>query len=316
MKTLQLVSVAVGLAMVAACNRSVTDREVRETADEIRTAAATAGERLADSWLTTKVQAQFFADDDIKARYVDVTTRDGVVTLKGHVESDQVRQQALQIVRNTDGVKQVQDQLVVGGPTTTAFDPQASEPVATSGTTSTTPASATLEAVIDDERIVTSIQASYFLDSRVKARDIDVDSTNGVVTVRGQVGSDSERAQALILASMTNGVQRVEDGLRVDASLPQPQAETTGTSGLDAGPGAGNTDQESGDSSLEMQVRQQLSTDASLKGSQIEVSVKDGVVLIQGELPDPASKQRALTMLRGTEGVVQIVDRLRVVERR
>ena len=313
MKTLQLVSVAVGLAVVAACNRSVTEREARETANEIRTAAATAGERLADSWLTTKVQAQFFADDDIKARYVDVTTRDGIVTLTGHVESDQVRQQALQIARNTDGVTQVQDQLVVANAATTALAPPPSEPVATSGTTVTTPSS-TPTAVIDDERIVTSIQAKYFLDSSIKGRRIEVDSTNGVVTVLGQVGSDRERVQALILASMTEGVQGVEDGLTVDASLPQPQP--TGTGGVDGGQGSGITEQGSGETALETRLQQQLSTDASLKGSQIEVSVKDGVVLIQGDVADQASKQRALTMLRGAEGVVQVVDRLTVGGRR
>ena len=36
---------------------------------------ARAGDRLADGWLTAKVQAKFFADDDIKARYIDVATR-------------------------------------------------------------------------------------------------------------------------------------------------------------------------------------------------------------------------------------------------
>jgi osmotically-inducible protein OsmY len=40
------------------------------------------------------------------------------------------------------------------------------------------------------------------------------------VTLRGAVGSDAERTQALALARATTGVERVEDGLTVDASAP------------------------------------------------------------------------------------------------
>lgn len=315
MKTLQLLSV--GLALVlAGCNRDVAEREARETADELRTAAATAGERLADSWLTTKVQAQFFADDDIKARNIDVTTVDGVVTLRGHVESDRVRLLATQIAQNTDGVRQVQDQLAVGQRGNVA-GPSSSAPVATTGSAPDTVLPSETGAapgVNDDQRIVTSIQAKYFLDNSVKSRDIDVESRNGVVTVRGRVGSDSERAQALILARMTAGVQRVEDGLTVDGSLAP--AEAIGTGGTTVEQGSATDAVPSADSSLETSIRQQLSSDTRLASTEVEVTVKDGVVLVQGMVPDQASKQRVLTMVRRADGVAQVVDRLTVVARR
>ena len=315
MKTLQLLSVVLGLVL-AGCNRDVAEREARETADELRTAAAAAGERLADSWLTTKVQAQFFADDDIKARRIDVTTRDGVVTLRGSVESDQVRRLATQIARNTDGVREVQDQLAVGQPGTASTP--ASSAVATTGSAPDAvrpPETAAAQGVTNDQRIVTNIQAKYFLDESVKSRDIDVESRNGVVTVRGRVGSDSERAQALILARMADGVQRVEDGLTVDASLAPP--ETIGTAGTTAEQGSVTTPTPpSADGSLETSLRQRLSSDTTLADSQIEVSVKDGVVLVQGTVADQTSKQRVLTMVRQAEGVVQVVDRLSVAGRR
>jgi osmotically-inducible protein OsmY len=314
MKTLQLLS-AVLLLVVAGCNRNVAEREARETADELRTAAATAGERLADSWLTTKVQAQFFADDDIKARNIDVTTVDGVVTLRGHVESDRVRLLATQIAQHTDGVRQVQDQLAVGQPGNVA-GPASSAPVATTGGAPDTALPSETSAapgVTGDERIVTSIQAKYFLDTSVKSRDIDVESRNGVVTVRGRVGSDSERAQALILARMTPGVQRVEDGLTVDGSLAP--AEPIGTGGTTPEQGSAAGAPPSADGTLETSIRQQLSSDTRLAGAGIEVTVKDGVVLVQGTVPDQASKQRVLTMVRQAEGVAQVVDRLSVAGR-
>src|SRR5688572_564920 len=60
-------ALALVVSATAACNRADTSREAREAAAEVRTVAARAGERLADSWLTAKVQAKFFADDDVKA---------------------------------------------------------------------------------------------------------------------------------------------------------------------------------------------------------------------------------------------------------
>src|SRR5688500_8167174 len=79
------------VVVVAGCNRTETRREARETAAEVKAAASRAGEQLADSWLTTKVQAQYFADEDIKSRYITVTSRDGTVTVKGFVERSEER---------------------------------------------------------------------------------------------------------------------------------------------------------------------------------------------------------------------------------
>jgi osmotically-inducible protein OsmY len=55
----------------------------------------------------------FYLDKEVKAADIDVTTRGGVVTLTGTVESDAVRKKALADARSTDGVKQVVDKLSV-----------------------------------------------------------------------------------------------------------------------------------------------------------------------------------------------------------
>ncbi|HZJ33130.1 MAG TPA: BON domain-containing protein [Vicinamibacterales bacterium] len=216
-------TVVLALASVAACNRAETSRDaehakeqMKSAANQAKSAATQAGEKLADSWLTSKIQAQFFADDDIKSRYINVGSRDGVVTLKGFVESDDARRQVLEITRNTDGVKQIDDhQLLVGRPAHESFDSAAAtslpEPVATSGLAPAPGAS--------DSTTMTMIQAKYFMDPAIKARNIDVQVANGVVTLKGSVGSETERQQALLLARSAAGVQRVEDYLTVDAAL-------------------------------------------------------------------------------------------------
>jgi osmotically-inducible protein OsmY len=217
----------VGLAVVAtmACNRTDANREARDAAAEVRSVAEQAGDRLSDGWLTTKVQAQYFADQDIKARYVNVSARDRVVTLSGYVESPEARAEAVQIARNTDGVQSVNDQLLIGvSPKDEAFGttPDAGADVAATGGAAPTGSPEADAAVtqqpapLDDDQITSMVQARFFLDPAVKARVIDVATANGVVTLRGKVANESERAQALLLARQTNGVGRVEDMLTVD----------------------------------------------------------------------------------------------------
>jgi hyperosmotically inducible protein len=209
-----------------ACNRTQTNREAERAAEEVQAAAETAGdkletagEKLADAWLTAKIQAQFFADDDVKSRYINVTTRDGVVKLKGFVASDDARRQVLEITRNTDGVRQIDDrELLVGRPANESFDivarPPSLPPVATTGVAPVAPLPAP-----DDSTVVSLVQARYYLDPALKTRQNDVTAANGVVTLKGQVASEGERAQALSLARSTQGVQRVEDALTVAAGI-------------------------------------------------------------------------------------------------
>jgi osmotically-inducible protein OsmY len=168
--------------------------------------------------------------------------------------------------------------------------------VATSGTL---PAEG---AILDDATVTSRIQAKYFLDPTIKGRRIQVDTQGGIVTLRGEVASDNERAQALLLARTTEGAERVEDALTVDAGIEAPAA---------AGdvPAPSKAD----DEALTALVQSRLGDDTSLNAAtMITVTAKDGVLLLDGTAPTAAAKQRALSIARGTDGVVQVVDRIRV----
>lgn len=222
MRTPQLLSGAIALACATAtaCTRAEVEREARNAAAGAQAVAAKAGERLADGWLTTKVQAQFFADNDIKSRYLNVSTRDGIVLLSGYVDSQKARQEAVQIARNTDGVKRVDDTLMIGRAPSEAFEPVSPTEGAVATTGSDSEASIAANAqlagrALEDERITTTVQARFFLDPALKGRAIGVATRNGVVTLRGSVQSETEHALALLVARNTIGVGRVEDLLMV-----------------------------------------------------------------------------------------------------
>ncbi len=303
MRTPQLLcsaAAAVALAAAVSCNRGDTNDRAQRAATEVRQAASRAGDELADAWLTTQIQSKFFADRDVKARYIDVSTHDKVVTLEGYVQSNPVREHAVEIARNTGGVREVQDRLLIGQAPATAAErhPSAAEAVATSGAGGTA-------GKLDDARITTTIQSRYFLDGTVKGRNIDVDTRGGVVTLHGQVASEAERAQALRLARETEGVQRVEDMLTVDAALDRAASGTSGDrSTLDT------IGERLDDGVVVTKLKAKFLADAQLKGSDIDVSASNGVVTLTGRTPDAASRQHALSVARETDGVTQVVDRL------
>lgn len=97
-------------------------RDVGEgLADAGRAAAEGAqelGERvephLRDAALTAAVKGRLAADPEVDALAIDVDTVDGVVTLSGKVDSAAQRDEAAELARGTDGVREVVNRIEVG----------------------------------------------------------------------------------------------------------------------------------------------------------------------------------------------------------
>ena len=66
-----------------------------------------------DAGITTAVKSKLAADDTVKAYQVDVDTDNKVVTLRGEVDSPAAETIAIQIARDTDGVRDVIDEIRV-----------------------------------------------------------------------------------------------------------------------------------------------------------------------------------------------------------
>jgi osmotically-inducible protein OsmY len=312
MKAPQLLCAAVAVALsVGACQKPASRAELKptanETADRIKTESVKAGGKIEDVWIATKIQSKFVGDRDIRARDISVSSDGGVVTLRGHVLNESAHQLALTIANNTAGVKQVVDQLdvdVAGPPAPRAASTSTPGVVATTGTTTPTPgttSSAPVSATAsDDARITTSIQSKYFMDDRIKGRHINVTTHAGVVTLNGDVADETERAEALLIARTTEGVKQVEDSLNMSTASPAT---------ADSAPPVATADP---DTALVDRVKSQLLSDSQLKNAPVEVTAQSGVVVLQGTVASSAAKTRALTVVRGTDGVTQVVDRIRV----
>ena len=66
-----------------------------------------------DPTVTVAVKTRLLADTAIAGRRIDVDTRDGVVTLSGEVRSQAEKDIAVQLARDTTGVREVIDRLVI-----------------------------------------------------------------------------------------------------------------------------------------------------------------------------------------------------------
>ena len=102
--------------------------------------------------------------------------------------------------------------LIVGAPQATSAAPRAPRAVAAAG---------------DDAALKSEIAASFKKNSSLAPRDIDVDVNDGVVTLKGEVRTEAERARAGKLA-LVKGVARVDNRIEINPKIDQSKIEGAG----------------------------------------------------------------------------------------
>jgi hyperosmotically inducible protein len=275
-----ILAIVVGVGSVA-CDRP------SQTVDRQPAAEATDASKtpVGDSWITTKIEAQYFADADVKARYIDVTTMNGTVMLDGRVDSERARQKAVEIAQKTDGVTKVDDSLEVG------------PAPASSGSTG-------LAEQASRSWITTKVEAQYFTDPDVKGRNIDVTMANGVVTLSGTVDNEAVRRRAIEIARSTDGVRDVEDHLRIEAE-GGPRADSR----------RAETDRQLSDGDIADRIEAKYYRDENVGGNDIDVSASGGVVTLNGTVDTEGERRRAVMIAKRSAGVKDVKDELKVESR-
>lgn len=82
-----------------------------EVGEKVAIAAAKVRETAGEAALTSKIKAKMVLDDNIKARAIDVTTDESIVTLSGSVRSVDEHDRAIRLATETAGVSRVVDRL-------------------------------------------------------------------------------------------------------------------------------------------------------------------------------------------------------------
>lgn len=142
-----------------------------------------------DSAISGKIEESLEANSAVKARQVHVTTREGVVYLTGVVDSEDSRREAGRVAWRTAGVDGVMNDLTVGERTVGDW--------------------------VDDVTISSRLKAMLIADTDVRASDIDVSSSQGVVTLIGRVRTKTMKQDAERIARGIKGVTDVHNELVV-----------------------------------------------------------------------------------------------------
>ena len=175
-----------------------------------------------DAGITTNIKSKMAADDTVKAYQLDVDTSNGVVTLSGDVDSSLAKARAVTIAQNTDGVRNVVDEITVTetAPTGGLLDDR--DDVARDDADNDREPDNAAERGLDragvaagDAAITAAVKSKFLADSAVSGLKIDVDTSNGIVTLTGSVSSRAEADRAVTMARATEGVTRVVNNLRV-----------------------------------------------------------------------------------------------------
>ena len=94
---------------------AVSPKPTATTGDRLDDAADRTAGVVTDAALTSAVKTKFLADTIVSGLKIDVDTKDGVVTLNGNVASKSEADRAMSLARDTNGVKEVVNNLRVKG---------------------------------------------------------------------------------------------------------------------------------------------------------------------------------------------------------
>lgn len=157
-------------------------------------------QKVEDANVTAKVKSQLLWNSNTGGLNITVSTRSGVVTLEGTVKSDAESGLAEQIASNTNGVTKVNNRLRVD---TAMVPPDEAAERATDEVAQN----------ISDSWITAKVKSVLLYNRTVDGTDINVETTDGVVSLHGLVDSTREREQAIELAGSVKGVKLVNDVL-------------------------------------------------------------------------------------------------------
>ncbi|HUM14338.1 MAG TPA: BON domain-containing protein [Candidatus Nitrosotalea sp.] len=176
-------------AAQAQTTKDKIENSMEETKEKAKSTTQEAKTAVSDSWVTSKTKIALFSDERVKGTQVSVDTANGVVHLRGKVDSDEAKQAAAEVAKSIEGVKSVKNDLQVVAPT----------------------ARKAVDA--NDKDIAKTAESRIHRDASLKK--VDVRADDGVVTLTGEVPSITAAAKASEMARGIPGVKAVKNELTV-----------------------------------------------------------------------------------------------------
>ena len=148
-----------------------------------------------------------------------------------------------------------------------------------------------VETMMDDSTITTRINHEMMRDKVVKARQIDVDTIGGHVTLTGVVATPNEAKRATQIARGVPGVKSVSNNIQI---------------------GERSFGDVWDDNVLGNKIKAKLIAEPEVRSLNIDVDVYLGVVTLTGIVSSKYQRDRAIGISRNTDGIVKVIDNIKV----
>ncbi len=152
-------------------------------------------------------------------------------------------------------------------------------------------------AALHDSWLDGKVETTLLFNPNLNSFDVHTQVKDGVVTLTGAVKNDIQKQLADELASDIQGVTKVDNQLTVSdqASLSQEMVK------------------ELTDAKIATVVKSRLIINPGISESSIHVSVKDGIVSLNGSVPDGKMKDLAGVLAQKTHDVQSVDNNLQIV---
>lgn len=153
-------------------------------------------EEVTDADITSAINTELWADHAANANTVDVTTKQGIVTLKGTVGNLLAKERARAIAEGIVGVRAVVNTIEV-------------EPVGPP----------------DDREIADAVKKAWLMDPATDSYELEATAQKGIVTITGKVDSFVEKELSEDVAKGVRGVKGIENDIEVEYGQDRNDAE-------------------------------------------------------------------------------------------
>lgn len=243
-------------------------------------ASATASQDVTEARQETQISTTYALSPYLRANDLEVSVHEGKATLSGKVEESVSKDLAKQIALGVDGIKDVDNQIVVQAD----YVPPARSS-----------AERSYGDVIDDATITAAVRSKLMWSKNTEGLATNVDTKRGKVSLKGTADSKATKDLAGRLARDTRGVTAVDNQLVVD-SAKAGVADTATSSTGDSGQGMS-------DAWITTKVKSIFMLSSNVSGSDISVSTDKGIVSLSGKVDSGAERALAIELAQNIRDV-------------
>lgn len=243
-------------------------------------ASATVSQDVTDARQEAQIATTYALSPYLRANDLEVSVHAGKAILTGKVEESVSKDLAKQIALGVDGIKDVDNQIVVQADYVPAARSSAER---------------SYGEVIDDATITAAVKSKLMWSKNTEGLATDVDTTRGKVSLKGTADSKATKDLAGRLAKDTRGVIAVDNQLMID-SAKTTGAETAMSSVKDAG-------ESMSDTWITTKVKSIFMLSSNVNGSDISVSTDKGIVSLSGKVDSGAERALAIELAQNIRDV-------------